>query len=62
MNSLKGLMSSMRRFMSLSFSLKPTRTKRPVGWRAMLYDSSWNSLYRSRQLEEGEGERDGGND
>ena len=35
-NSLNGLISSMSRFMSLSFSLKPTRMKSPLGWMATL--------------------------
>lgn len=49
-NSLEVRMSSMSRFMSRSLSEKPTRTKRPVGCRATLKASSWNSLYCSSVL------------
>lgn len=49
-NSLKVRMSSISRFISLSLSEKPTRMKRPVGCRAKLYASSWNSLYSSNTL------------
>ncbi|TNN79623.1 hypothetical protein EYF80_010205 [Liparis tanakae] len=49
-NSLTVRMSSMSRFISLSLSEKPTRMKRPLGCRATLCASSWNSLYSSNNL------------
>lgn len=49
-NSLNGRMSSMRRFISRSLSLKPTRMNSPDGWRATLYASSVKSLRSSSEL------------
>lgn len=49
-NSLKMRKSLMRRFISLSLSEKPTRMKSPVGCRATLKASSWNSLHSSTVL------------
>ena len=49
-NSLNGLISSMRRFIRRNLSLNPTKTYKPDGWSAILYASSWNTLYNSSVL------------
>ena len=44
LNSLNVLMSSINKFCNLSLSLNPTRMYNPEGWRAILNNSSGNSL------------------